>query len=78
MTPADTEFMSLSIIPLRLMQIAEYINSFVLFLSSIPWYEYTIHPWLFNHSPTECNLSCLQYFSITNKAYINICVEVFT
>lgn len=49
MSPADTEFMSLSIIPLRLMQIAEYINSFVLFLSSIPWYEYTtvcltIHP----------------------------------
>lgn len=39
MSPNDTGFMSLSIIPLRLVQVAMCIKSLDLLLSIAPWYE---------------------------------------
>ena len=49
------------------------INSFFLWLRSIPFYGYIS---LFNHSPVEGCLDCFQFLTIINKAAINICVQV--
>ena len=32
---------------------------------------------LFTHSPVDENLGCFQFLAITNKAVMNICVQVF-
>ena len=49
MSPAQIGFLSFRITPLRLIQVVECLNSFVLFLSINLWYGYdtvylTIHP----------------------------------
>lgn len=50
-------------------------NNVILFLLlSIPWNGYT-H--LFNHSPNEVQLGCLQLLAITNQAATNIHLQIF-
>lgn len=44
-------------------------------LSSITLYKYTTV--LFIHSPADEYLGCFHYLTVMNKAYLNICIQIF-
>lgn len=53
-----------------------YYQSWSLFIAEQQFTTWEYHI-LFNHLPIERHVSCFQYLTMTNKAFIGICVQVF-
>ena len=70
---------SLSKIPLKFIHVLVYINSsFLFWLGSMPCYEGATNVNSLLHcSLVERPLGCFQIRDVTNKAAMNICVQVF-
>ena len=67
-------FFSLSIVPLRSIQVVRCINSSFLFTAeyySIIW----MYCCLFNHLLVERHLDCFQFGDIMSKVAVDICVQ---